>query len=161
MVLPNAMDALVGETAIETRAAGVTVRDALPLTPDDAALMFAEPTATLVAMPVLEMVATLVFDEVQVAELVKFLVLPSLYLPVAVNCWPAPAATEGVPGVTWMDCKTAVPPPPEPELPPPQPTSRLTQASAIKIEIWYRFIRVTPSVTLVITAPWFSGVFTF
>ena len=100
MVLPNAMDALAGEITIETRAADVTVSDALPLTPDDVALMVVEPTAMLVAMPVLEMVATLVFDELQVAELVRFLVLPSLYLPVAVNCWPTPAATEGVPGVT-------------------------------------------------------------
>jgi len=48
--------------------------------------MVAEPTALLVAMPVLETVAVLVFDELQVAELVRSLVLWSLYSPVAANC---------------------------------------------------------------------------
>jgi len=96
--------------------------------------MVVEPGDFVVAMPALETVAALVFDELQVAELVRSLLLPSLYLPVAVNCWASPAGIEGEPGVTPMDCKTGGAPPPEPELlPPPQATNRLRQTSAIEI----------------------------
>ena len=49
------------------------------------------------------MVATLVLEEDQVTELVRFCVLPSLNVPVAVNCWVSPAAKEGVAGVTATD----------------------------------------------------------
>ena len=34
-------------------------------------------------------------------------VLPSLNVPVAVNCWTAPGAIEMVPGVTAIDCSPA------------------------------------------------------
>ena len=69
--------------------------------------MVADPCALLVAMPEPEIVAAAAFEELHVAELVRFLVLWSLYVPVAVNCWPAPAATEGVPGVTAIETKVA------------------------------------------------------
>ena len=36
-------------------------------------------------------------------ELVRFCVLPSLKVPVAVNCWVSPTATEGFAGVTATD----------------------------------------------------------
>ena len=49
------------------------------------ALMFADPTALPVASPAVLMLATAVFDELQVTELVRFCVLPSLNVPVAVN----------------------------------------------------------------------------
>ena len=45
MVVLGAMEVLEGETAIETRAGGVTVRDALPLTPEEVAMMVVEPAA--------------------------------------------------------------------------------------------------------------------
>jgi len=77
-VVPGAMEALEGETEIETRAGGVTVRDVLPLTPEDAALILVEPTATLVAKPEVEMVAALIFDDAHVTELVRSCLLPSL-----------------------------------------------------------------------------------
>ncbi len=48
--------------------------------------MVVDPCVLLVAMPLLETVAVLVFDELQEAELVRSLLLLSLYLPVAVNC---------------------------------------------------------------------------
>jgi len=67
-----AIDALAGETASETRAGAVTVRLAPPLTPEYAALMVAEPSALLVTKPLLETLAAFVFDEFQVAELVRF-----------------------------------------------------------------------------------------
>lgn len=85
-VVPSARDALAGETASEARTGAVTVRVALPLTPEYVAVMVAEPGALPVAMPPLETVAMLVFDELQVVELVRSLLLLSLYLPVAVNC---------------------------------------------------------------------------
>ena len=105
--MPNAIEELVGETASETSAGAVTFRVVLPLTPEYAAVMVVEPAAFVVTMPVLEIVAALVFDEVHVADLVRSLLLPSLYSPVAVNCCPIPAATEVMAGVTSMDCKTA------------------------------------------------------
>ena len=65
------MDWRVGATA-------VTVIDPFPVTPDNVALMVAEPVARLVAKPEVEIVAMLVLDEAQVAELVRSLVDPSL-----------------------------------------------------------------------------------
>ena len=99
-VVPKGMDVAEDETASEAKAAAVTLRVVLPLMPEYEAVMVVEPAVFVVAMPVFETVAALVFDELQVADLVRSLLLPSLYLPVAVNCWPSPAATEGVPGVT-------------------------------------------------------------
>ena len=51
-------------------------------------------------------VAIVAADEVQVAVLVKFCVLLSLYVPTAVNCCVYPAATDAVPGVTAIDVNT-------------------------------------------------------
>jgi len=45
------------------------------------------PVAAACARPLVEMVATEVFDEVQVTEDVTSLVVPSLKLPTAANCW--------------------------------------------------------------------------
>jgi hypothetical protein len=49
------------------------------------------PTATPLASPLALMVATVVVAEAQVTWLVMFWVLPSEYVPVAVNCCVAPA----------------------------------------------------------------------
>jgi hypothetical protein len=46
-------------------------------------------------------VATPVFDELQLAELDTFRVLESLYRAVAVNCWLPPIGIEGVVGETF------------------------------------------------------------
>ena len=65
-------------------------------------------------------------DEPQVTESVRFLLLPSLYLPVAVNCWVVPLATCALDGVTVIEAKVGeagadgaeveelCPPPPQP-----------------------------------------------
>ena len=59
------------------------------------------------ARPLAAIVATLVLEEDQVTgfetEFVRFCVLPSLYVPVAVNCWVSPAEKEGFAGVTATD----------------------------------------------------------
>src|SRR5208283_3672424 len=64
------------------------------------------PAATPVARPALLMVATEGADEVQVADEVRFCLLPSLKVPVAVNCCWFPAAIDGLTGVTAIDTST-------------------------------------------------------
>jgi len=59
-----------------------------------------------VANPPLLTVAIVDADEVQVAVPVKFCVVPSLYVPVAVNCCVYPAATDAEPGVTANEANT-------------------------------------------------------
>jgi hypothetical protein len=70
--------------------AACTVSPALPETPLSVAMMVVLPGFTAVASPAPVIVATLVFDEVHVTELVMFWVLPLEYVPVAVNCCVAP-----------------------------------------------------------------------
>src|SRR5271167_1508996 len=59
-----------------------------------------------VARPPLLMVAIEVALEVQVAEEVRFCLLPLLKVPVAVNCCWFPAAIDGLTGVTAIDTST-------------------------------------------------------
>jgi hypothetical protein len=76
-VAPVAIEALAGATVIET-STDVTVRVVEPLIDPEAAWIVVLPVATPVAKPALVIVATAVFDELQVTELVRFWVLPSL-----------------------------------------------------------------------------------
>src|SRR5512142_617031 len=64
-LVPAAMVGVSGEIAMELRAAGVTVRDALPTTAPRVAEMVALPTPVPLATPVLAMVATAVLVEAQ------------------------------------------------------------------------------------------------
>jgi hypothetical protein len=77
-VSPAATEVVAGATAIEVRTAAVTVNVAEPLIVPDVALMVALPGPTPVANPLLLTVAAEVFDEVQVAVLVRFCVVPLL-----------------------------------------------------------------------------------
>ena len=77
-VVPRGTDGFAGETASETSVGAVTASVTLPLTPDNAAVMVAEPGVLPVAAPTLEMVAMAVFDELQLAEFVRFLLVLSL-----------------------------------------------------------------------------------
>ena len=70
-VVPKAIDGLGGVTASETRAGGLTVSVADPDTVPEAALIVAAPVATLLARPVLVMVAMAVLEELHVTELVR------------------------------------------------------------------------------------------
>ena len=70
------------------------------MTDPDAAEIVVEPAVNVVARPVADTVATPVFNELHVALFVKFCVLLSVYLPVAVNCCCVPATTDGLAGVT-------------------------------------------------------------
>jgi hypothetical protein len=62
---------------------------------------------TALAKPAVLIVATPVAEELQVAVLLRFCVLPSLYVPVAVNCWVLPLAIDGFIGVTAIDTSVA------------------------------------------------------
>jgi hypothetical protein len=77
-VYPAAIDAVFGVTAIEVNT-GVTVSVAEPVIFPEVAVIVAAPAPTPVANPVCSlMVATEVFDEVQLAVVVRFCVLPLL-----------------------------------------------------------------------------------
>ena len=115
---PWGMLALAGPTAIELKTAAVTVRVELPLTEPDVAVMVELPLLTPVTKPLALTVATEVDDELQLTEL-NVCVLPSLKLPLAVNCWVSPAGMLLLTGLTAIDC--SVPRPPYPLDPPPPP----------------------------------------
>ena len=82
--------------------AAVTVRIVLPLIDPSVALMLLVPAATAWARPPALMVATELVAEAQVTEPVMTAVVALEYVPVATNCWFAPATIEGLAGVTAM-----------------------------------------------------------
>ena len=92
---------------METRVTAVTVNVAEPLIVPEVAVIVADPGAMVVAKPLPLMVAIEVAEDVQVAVPVRFLVVPLLYVPVAVNCCVFPTASEGAAGVTAMEVNTA------------------------------------------------------
>jgi hypothetical protein len=69
---------VVGVTEIEVNTAALTVNVAEPLIVPDFAVIVALPCATLVASPPLLTAATEDFDEVQLAVVVRFCVVPLL-----------------------------------------------------------------------------------
>ncbi len=78
----------------------------MPLIEPKVAVTVALPTATPVATPLVAIVATAVEDELQLTVVVRFCVLPSLYVPVAVNAWFSPAGIEAAEGLTVMEVST-------------------------------------------------------
>ena len=106
-VVPMANDALAGVTASETSTACPTLSVADPLIEPAVAVMIAVPTACPLANPPLLMPAT-VDDELQVTALVRFCTLPSLYVPLAANCWLVPLAIDALTGLTDIDTRTGV-----------------------------------------------------
>lgn len=91
-------------TGVETTPIGAfTVKLVDPETPAENAVIVTEPAVDVVANPELLMVATAVFDELQLTEGVKFSEVLSLKTPVAVNCCVPPAVTAPFAGVTWID----------------------------------------------------------
>ena len=81
--------------------------------PLSVAVIAVVPTARVEASPwlpvVLEMVATEVVADAHVTCVVRFAVVPSEYVPCAVNGSVRPLATLGLAGVTAIDCRTAWP----------------------------------------------------
>jgi hypothetical protein len=105
-VCPAATDGAAGVTAIEINTAAVTVNVAEPVAVPEVAVIVVLPGITLVASPLLT-VAIVAAEDVQVAVLVRFCVVPLLYVPVAVNCCFSPAGIDGDAGVTAIDVSTA------------------------------------------------------
>ena len=78
-VSPLAIEALLGETAMETKAGAVTVSTAVLLVmPPEAAVILELPTLRAVAMPLALIEAATVLLEFQVAEFVRSCVLLSV-----------------------------------------------------------------------------------
>jgi hypothetical protein len=106
-LLPAGTEAVAGVTEIEVSTAAVTVSVAAPPIVPMLAVIVAVPGSTPVASPLLLTVAIELAEEPHLAVPLRFCVLPLLYLPVAVNCWLFPAATEAVAGVTESEVSTA------------------------------------------------------
>ncbi len=102
---------LVGVTEMDTSVAPVMVKVVEPNILPDAAVMVVEPVPTDVARPlepaVLLIVATDAEVELHVTDPVKFCVVLSEKVPVAVYCRVVPRAMLGLVGVTEMDTSVA------------------------------------------------------
>ena len=83
---PKGMLAVTGVTAIDIRTGAVTVKVVVPVVDPEVAVIVVAPWLTLVANPPLFTLATAGALEFHVAEVVRFWVVPSLYVPVAANC---------------------------------------------------------------------------
>jgi hypothetical protein len=94
-VLPDAMLAVPGRTAMLCKVAEATVMEVLSQVLPTHALMLALPAVRPEARPEFEMVATALLSEPHATPLVRSWLVPSLKMPVAVNCWNPPAATVG------------------------------------------------------------------
>ena len=81
------------------------MNDAEPDTAPALAVIVVVPAATALPNPEALMVAIPVLEEVQVTELVMFTVVPSVKLPVAVNCCVVPVIAEPFPGVIWIELR--------------------------------------------------------
>src|SRR5262249_11425055 len=106
---PVASEALGALTLIDCRAGPVMVKatafdEILPWL----AVRLAEPAPIPVAKPVALTVATAVFDEAQVTELVRSCVVPSLNVPMAVNWSLPPFAIDTAGALMTIDCNTVV-----------------------------------------------------
>ena len=110
-VVPIGSDGFVGEIVIDTNAAAVTVTVAEPLTVPSVALIVALPPLTAVTVPCVplafETVATAMLLDCQVTDCVRFAVLLSEYVPVAVSGVVPLIASVLVAGVTAIDVKVS------------------------------------------------------
>src|SRR5208282_6571875 len=97
------IEGLAGVTEMETNTAPVTVMPVEPWMEPRAAEIVVFPVPAPVASPAAFMVATELLAELQITALVRFWVLLSLYVPVAVNCWLPPFGMDGFTGVTAME----------------------------------------------------------
>lgn len=94
-----------GVTAIETMLGAVTVSEVLWLTLPRRAEILVVPLVSELAKPVALIVATEVVEEVHVTRFVRSELLPSLYAPVAVNCWLVLTGIDEAAGAIVIDFK--------------------------------------------------------
>ncbi len=107
------MFGFVGVTSMETNVtvSAFTVRVVLPEIVPNIALIVVVPATMEVARPlepaVSLMLALAVSKELHVTDAVRSFLVPSEYIPVALNCWVVPIAMDGLVGVTSMDARVA------------------------------------------------------
>jgi hypothetical protein len=110
-VVPRAIAGLCGLIAIETSAAGFTTSVADPLTEPELMPIVVVPVPTEVANPavpvLLLMVATVAAVELQWPVWVRSCMLPSVYVPVAVNCCVVPKGIVAVGGLIAIETSAA------------------------------------------------------
>ena len=95
---------LAGVTPMDISAGGPTVSVAeLLVMPSRLAVMLVVPTATPLANPALLIVAADVLEEFHTAALLRSVVDPSTYVPVAENCCVCPTEAEALAGATVID----------------------------------------------------------
>ncbi len=105
-VAPATTTGFVGATDMATKVGGaLTVNRVVPVTPLNVAEIVVVPAASPVARPPALTVAAEVLDEAHATWLLKFCALPSEYVPVALNCCPAPANMVWLAGVTLIEIK--------------------------------------------------------
>ena len=80
---------------------------AVPVTGPNVAVIVAVPGPTPLAAPLEVMVATAEDEVLQLTYVVKLRWLPSLNVPVAVNCWTMPEAMLEVAGLRAIDKRVA------------------------------------------------------
>ena len=104
-VAPLLIELFAGVTVIDVSVAA-TAKFVEPLIEPEVAEIVVLPVLAPVASPPLVIVAAAVFVEPHVTELVRFCVLLSLEVPVAVNCRVAPFEIEPFAGVTAIETNT-------------------------------------------------------
>jgi hypothetical protein len=77
----------------------------VPLVVPKVIVIVAFPAATAVTSPVLLTAIALGLDEIHVPEAVRFCVLPSVYMPVALSCCAAPINKLAALGMTLMEVR--------------------------------------------------------
>ena len=109
--VPKAIEGFAGVTAIDSKAAAVTLIVVLPVIDPELAVIRAGPVPTLEASPwafvALLIVAMAGALELHCTVLVRSCVLLSVKVPVAVNCCVIPRATLGIAGVIARETKAA------------------------------------------------------
>ena len=109
-IVPREIEGFAGAIAMEESTNCPTLAVAEAETWPSVAEMVTEPSEALVARPAdpgeLPTIAMLVALELQVTRLVKFCVVPSLKVPVAMNCWVAPRGMEAEGGLMAMETRT-------------------------------------------------------
>jgi len=108
-LIPDGIEAVDGFTIIDTTVAGVTMKTVEALTAPNVAVIEDVPTDKAVPRPVELTVATASMAELQVTDAVKFCWVPSVKVPVAVNCCVVPSAIDGMAGVIVIDVRAALP----------------------------------------------------
>lgn len=136
---PNAVEGLVGVTAIEANSAAVTVKvlEALVsslLIPLRLAEIVTTPTAFAVNNPVELSLATKVSLLVQDTDEEISRLLPSENMPVAMNCLLRPMGSDWVVGLIWISVSVAPLFPPLSLLPPPPQAESDKAKMTVKIE---------------------------